>query len=357
MTERWLTTRSVDALSVASETLFRDRELAGFGVVVEPSGRKTYVMELAAADGVRRVALGRHGTVSADRARKQAAALLAGDAPAETTVAELARRYMREYVEVRCKPATVAQYRLTIDRHILPALGGAAIAAIGREQVAALQHGLADRPATANQAIATLARLIEQAADWGLVPPAGNPCRSVPRYRVRRRERFLTEPEFRRLGAALDALEAGGGISVHAAAAIRLLALTGCRRNEILTLRWDRRAARCRRAPAARFEDRAEDGADLPGGGENPWRTAEKSRGIRGSCRAASRARRYRASSCNGAAREAWPGSTTSGCTTSATPSPAARWRSARACRRSPGCSAMPGCRPHRATPISRAIP
>ena len=237
--ERWLTTRSVEALSVAAATLFRDRELAGFGVVVEPSGRKTYVMELGGADGVRRVALGRYGTVSADRARGRAAALLAGEPPAETTVAELARRYMREYVEVRCKPATVAQYRLTIDRHILPALGGAAIAAIGREQVAALQHGLADRPATANQAIATLARLIEQAADWGLVPPSGNPCRSVPKYRVRRRERFLTESEFRRLGAALEALEAGGGISVHAAAAIRLLALTGCRRNEILTLRWD----------------------------------------------------------------------------------------------------------------------
>ena len=37
----------------------------------------------------------------------------------------------------------------------------------------------------------------------------------------------------------LDALEAGGGNSVHAAAAIRLLALTGCRRNEFLTLRWE----------------------------------------------------------------------------------------------------------------------
>ena len=208
-------------------------------MVVEPSGRKTYVMELAAADGVRRVALGRHGKISADRARHRAAALLAGEAPAEATVAELARRYLREYVEVRCKPATIAQYRMTIDRHILPALGDLPIAAVGREQVAALQHRLSDRPAMANQAVATLARLIEQAADWGLVSPAGNPCRAVPKYRVRRRERFLTEPEFRRLGAALDGLEAGGGISVAAAAAIRLLALTGCRRNEILTLRWE----------------------------------------------------------------------------------------------------------------------
>ena len=138
----------------------------------------------------------------------------------------------------RCKPATEAQYRLAIDRHIVPALGGMPIAAVGRAHVAALQHSLADRPAMANQAIATLSRLIEQAADWGLAPARGNPCRSVAKYRVRRHERFLTESEFRRLGRALAALEAGGGISVHAAAAIRLLMLTGCRRGEILALRW-----------------------------------------------------------------------------------------------------------------------
>ena len=153
-------------------------------------------------------------------------------------MAEAASRYLREYVEVRCKPATVAQYRIALQRHILPALGEVAIAAVGRAHVAALQHRLSDRPAMANQAVATLSRLLEQAADWGLVPPGSNPCRGLPRYRVRRRERFLTDAEFRRLGAALDGLEAEGGISVHAAAAIRLLMLTGCRRNEILTLRW-----------------------------------------------------------------------------------------------------------------------
>ena len=168
--ERWLTTRSVEALSVAAETLFRDRELAGFGVVVEPSGRKTYVIGLGGADGVRRVALGQHGAISTDRARGRAAGLLAGEPPAETTVAELARRYMREYVEVRCKPATVAQYRLTIDRHILPALGGAAV---GWEQVAALQHGLADRPATANQAIATAGAADRAGRRLGARPAVG----------------------------------------------------------------------------------------------------------------------------------------------------------------------------------------
>jgi len=238
VTARWLTTRTVEALSARERTVFRDRELAGFGVVVEPSGRKTYVMELAGAGGTRRVALGRHGAVSAERARSEAAALLAAPPGGAATVAEIARRYLRDHVELRCKPATEAQYRVAIDRHILPALGGLPIAAIGRAEAAALQHRLADRPAAANQAVAVLARLIDHAADWGLA--AGeNPARAIPKYRARRRERFLTDAEFRRLGAALDGLEAGGGLAAGAAAAIRLLALTGCRRNEILRLRWD----------------------------------------------------------------------------------------------------------------------
>ena len=231
--DRWLSTRTVEALGVREATLFRDRALAGFGVVVEPSGRKTYVMEVGAAG--RRVALGRHGAVSAEAARRRAQALLA-PAPEEAppTVAEAAGRWLREHVEVRCKPATVAQYRMVVRRHVLPALGGVAVDALARRDVAALQHRLADRPAAANQAVAVLGRILAYQGG-GLAEP----CRALPRYRVRRRERFLTETEFRRLGAALARLEAAGRVAPHAAAAIRLLALTGCRRNEILRLRWE----------------------------------------------------------------------------------------------------------------------
>ena len=91
----------------------------------------------------------------------------------------------------------------------------------------------------ANQAVDLLARIYRAAEDRGAVPAGTNPCRQIRKYRARRRERFLTEPEFRRLGGTLDEMEANGEIAVHAAAALRLLMLTGCRRNEILTLRWD----------------------------------------------------------------------------------------------------------------------
>ena len=43
---------------------------------------------------------------------------------------------------------------------------------------------------------------------------------------------------FRRFGRALDEAEADGAVSAHAAAANRLLMLAGCRKSEIVTLRW-----------------------------------------------------------------------------------------------------------------------
>ena len=70
-----------------------------------------------------------------------------------------------------------------------------------------------------------------------ITPEGSNPCLHKTKYREQPRERFLTAAEFRRLGRALDEAEANSAVSAHAAAAIRLLMLTGCRKNEILTLR------------------------------------------------------------------------------------------------------------------------
>ena len=140
---------------------------------------------------------------------------------------------------MRCKPNTARGYRQVIDSHVLPGLGKLPISALGREHVADLHYRLRRIPTAANQAVDTLSRMLNQAEAWGLVPPGGNPCRFLGKYRTRRLERFLTEEEFRRLGGTLDALEAEGRVPVHAAAALRLLMLTGCRCSEIMTLRWE----------------------------------------------------------------------------------------------------------------------
>ena len=248
---RSLSNRVVDGLAAGEkEVIYWDRDLTGFGVRVYPSGAKTYLVQRRVPGGTKRMAVGRHGTVSADEARRQAAVLLtrmeAGEEAEAVaggegglTVAELAGKYLREHVAVRCKPNTVKGYRQAIERHILPRLGKVPIAALERRHVAELHYRLRKTPVAANDTVGALSRMLNRAEAWGLLPAGGNPCRYVTRYRTRRLERFLTEDEFRRLGEALDDLEAACRVPVHVTAAIRLLSLTGCRSAEVLTLRWE----------------------------------------------------------------------------------------------------------------------
>ena len=251
---RTISKRTVDALTVEKDTVFWDSELSGFGVRVYPTGGKTYVVQTrAGGKPAKRIAVGRHGIVSAEEARRRAALIVArikaGEEPVPEPlptkhangprVAELAMRFLDDHVAARCKPATAAAYRFAIDKHILPAFGKLSALAVERTQVAAFHEALRDTPVMANQAVDLLARIYRAAEDRGTVPAGTNPCGHLKKYRSRRRERFLTEEEFRRLGRVMDKMEATGDIAVHAAAALRLLMLTGCRRNEILTLRWD----------------------------------------------------------------------------------------------------------------------
>ena len=91
----------------------------------------------------------------------------------------------------------------------------------------------------ANRVVDMLSRLFNMAEAWGVAPDGGNPCRFVKKYKERSCERFLSEDEFRRLGRVLDEVEAESKVSASAVAAIRLLMLTGCRRGEIMKLRWE----------------------------------------------------------------------------------------------------------------------
>ncbi len=216
---------------------------------VHATGRKTYVVQSRGPGGPKRVTLGRHGELAVDEARKRAALLIdrikrgedisAAAPEAEPTVAGLAERFMRTHVEKHLKPGTVAAYRTVLDKYILPALGGMGLEEVGGAQVTALHHGLRDTPVLANRAVHLLSRMYTLAEAWALAPAGRNPCRGLRRYRTRKRERFLTAEEYRRLGRALKQAEAEGEIWPPAIAAIRLLVLTGCRRGEILNLGWD----------------------------------------------------------------------------------------------------------------------
>ena len=244
-----ITQRSVNALSATEREVFAwDRDLPGFGVRVHVNGRKTYVVQSRGPTGLRRATVGVHGDLDAGGARKRAAGMIdrikRGEDPEprpvapEPTVGELADRYWRMHVEVNCGPNTAALYRGALHNHIVPSLGEKPIGQVRRDDVAGLHHRLRETPRMADTAILVLGKMFSLAEQWGLMPVGRNPCRSVRRYGAKRRERFLTPDEYRRVGQALRESEATGFVWPPAVTAIRLLMLTGCRRNEILTLRW-----------------------------------------------------------------------------------------------------------------------
>ena len=67
-----------------------------------------------------------------------------------------------------------------------------------------LHHGLSATPVMANQAVDTLSRIYNVAEDRGLIPEGSNPCRFTVKNRERKRERFLTDEEFREFAFDAD---------------------------------------------------------------------------------------------------------------------------------------------------------
>ncbi len=242
---RTISKRTVDALSVENrDAVFWDDRIPGFGVRVYPSGAKVYVVQTRRKGRSHRVTLGRHGVITADEARKKAATTLnrirSGEDPVErdaVTVAELAARYLEEHVDMRCKESTRKMYRSVVERFIVPSYGKMAVEDVERKHIDELHRDLRHIPYQANRALEIGNSLFNFAEEWKL-RTGGNPCKYVRKYQEKKRERFLTEAEFRHLGAVLNEMEAEGRLTAYPAAAIRLLMLTGCRRNEIVELQW-----------------------------------------------------------------------------------------------------------------------
>ncbi|MDE2911630.1 MAG: site-specific integrase, partial [Paracoccaceae bacterium] len=133
------------------------------------------------------------------------------------------------------KPRTLESNARIVRKDILPAFGNLTVDAITVEQVRDWFAAMSDRHGIANRAMPVLSMMMRMAGLWEYRAHNSNPCRYTKRYRAKPVDRFLTADEMARLGSALDANETRWP---EAVAAIRTLALTGCRRSEVLDLRW-----------------------------------------------------------------------------------------------------------------------
>jgi integrase len=262
-----LTKRNVDSLRPAAQRFTTwDTDVSGFGLRLTPSGERVYVLKYRLAREQRWLTIGRHGSPwTPDGARKEAIRLLGeiarGMDPAEkrnaaraaVSFGELCDDYLREGIAHK-KPSTIRADRGRINAHLKPLLGRKHAIAINRADIERLlsdvKAGKTSAPTpirrgpgsivrggsgVAAQCVALASTILQFAVDRGIRPD--NPARGVKKPPVRKLQRFLSEAELGKLADALNReIEAEG--NPFPVAAIRLLALLGARRSEIIQLRW-----------------------------------------------------------------------------------------------------------------------
>jgi integrase len=274
-----ITKSFVDSVEPTGKTTFHwDDKLSGFGLCVTATGSKSFVATYRAGRGrnaaVKRVVLGKYGPMTPDQGRTAAKRLLGsvalGADPASEraaqraapTVAAVVEEFLSRHVEAKRAAKTAVQYRDLLRRLLVPALGNKRAIDVKRADLARLHLDLAAAPFQANRLIAVAASMFAWAIRHGLLPEEhGNPAQGIERYREDARERFLNIDELARLGDAIRLGETDGfpyeidetkpgakhapkadnrrvRLDPAAAAALRLLLLTGARVSEILTLEW-----------------------------------------------------------------------------------------------------------------------
>lgn len=252
-------------------------ELPGFGVYIQPTGNRTYFVDYRNSAGVRRrLTIGRHGKITAEQARKLAiinmGEAVKGEDPAEErtarkkslTIEELCQRYLEaaekgQIIGKKGRPkkaSTLYVDRGRIARHILPLMGSKKVQEIGPTDISRfIRDVIGGKTAavvktekkrgkaiveggrgTAARTAGLLGGILTFAVSEGIIPM--NPATGIKRPADEHRARRLSADEYRQLGVALleadPAREASQGL-----AGAWLLALTGCRLNEIVHLKWD----------------------------------------------------------------------------------------------------------------------
>ena len=231
----------------AKDTILFDKALPGFGLRIHPSGRKVWIVQARIEGRSRRIVIARHGEMDFAEARRRARDMFgrirAGGNPAEDIHREKRTPTLREFADEylrRCdpywKPSGRKTIRIYLKARILPAFGRMPVDRVDPEDVAAwFDAASRDKPGAANRAFEILRSMMFRAEECGFRERGSNPCVGIRKNPRRNIARFLDTDELARLGRALDAREAQWP---QAVAAIRLLALTGCRRSEVLNLRW-----------------------------------------------------------------------------------------------------------------------
>lgn len=231
-----------------------DTDTKGFQCRVMPSGSKAFYLYYRTKDGTeRRPKIGDYGDITTEKARiiaedwtfevKQGndPSLERQDDRKNATFKTFSKEYIKTHAKKKKRASSVIEDQRNLDNHILPKFGTKKITAINKQDIRKLHNAMSDTPYAANRVFALLAKMFNLAEEWDYRPQNTNPCGTLKgiKYTEDGRERYLDQTELQRLSKVLKKVEIEKVEMPSVISAIRLLVFTGCRRNEILSLKWD----------------------------------------------------------------------------------------------------------------------
>lgn len=222
-----------------------DTRVRGLGVRVRPSGARTYIHQRPSAAGVRKVSLGPVTARGIEEVRRACLAAAPAAAVEGAPAVGDATPRLREFVAGPWKSACFDRFTPSTQRSMRSALKSRLLPAFGAERIDRLCRVTVGRwfdaysltaPGGANRALDVLRQILDHAVACGHI--AANPARAIRRNRRVKLTRFLSREEIRRLHRVLDGHAGRSASARQQVDIIRLLLLTGCRKGEIVRLRW-----------------------------------------------------------------------------------------------------------------------
>ena len=228
----------------ATEYVVWDTRVAGLGVRVRPSGHRSFVWHGLANGALRRKTIGPTTLSTVEDARRDCLVLQSGTASPTTRNLSTAPLF-GEFVTDEWAPAYRQRCASSWWRSVDHALKRQLIPTFGRLRLDRIRRADVERwfdsysrtaPGGANKALQLLTQIMRAAVATGHAH--GNPTQGIRKNRRRKLSRFLSGDEIERLHRVLDRLVEERPSRRTQADIVRLLLLTGCRRGEILQLKW-----------------------------------------------------------------------------------------------------------------------
>ena len=227
----------------------------GFGLRIEPSGRKSFFLEYRFGEAEERrnrvLTIGKHPTVSLTEARSiasQSLSQIEQDMDPATqkltkkitdrkalTVGDLVEEYIEKWAKVKKKERSWKEDERLLNKDILPVIGRKKAKDIRRRDIVLLLDAIVERGATitANRVLAVTRKMFNFAVGRDIID--ASPCVQIPApSKENRRERYLSEDEIKVFWEKLDDAKMSQEIRL----ALKFLLVTGQRKNEVIGAEW-----------------------------------------------------------------------------------------------------------------------